>query len=229
MKIGFVILCRYNSSRLPGKILKEIHGVSILKRITNRLKLISDTHLIVATSTEPTDQPIQDFCILNDIMVYRGSLENVSQRFYEAAASISLDYAIRINGDNLFIDLENIERMLVEVRSNPIDFYSNVKGRTFPYGMSVEILNTVFYKNLLPRLNNDYYKEHVTIYLYENDDIGKRKYFYNNKYPEMQSMRLAIDEEKDLHLAEKIITYLGDKDNSYTFEDLINAIAKTRL
>ena len=229
MKIGFVILCRYNSSRLPGKILKEIHGTLILQRIINRLDLINNTEIIVATSDQDTDQPIEDFCEQNGIQYYRGSLNNVSQRFNNAALSIDLDYAIRINGDNLFINIENIEVMLEDVKSNPIDFYSNVKGRTFPYGMSVEILKTSFYNALLPSLNNDYYQEHVTIYLYENDDIGRRKYFYNNKHPEMQGIRLAIDEEKDLHLAEKILTNLGDKDNSYTFEDLINAIAKTRL
>ncbi len=229
MNIGAIILCRYNSSRLPGKILKEIRGKTILQHIVDRLGLVNGLKIIVATSEESTDDIIEDYCDKNNIPCYRGSLQNVAERFLNAGQSQDLDYAIRINGDNLFINLENLEDMIAKVRSNPIDFYSNVRGRTFPYGMSIEILNLKFYQDLMVKINNEYYREHVTIYLYENEDIGKRKYFYNNAHPEVQGKRLAIDEKEDLQQAEKILSLLGDRYNNYTFEELIMAIAKSTI
>ena len=82
MKIGFVIICRYNSSRLPGKILMEINGKSILQYIIERLSLVvPENNIVVATSEEKTDNPIAEYCIKNKINVFRGSLDNVALRF----------------------------------------------------------------------------------------------------------------------------------------------------
>ena len=83
MKIGAIVICRYNSSRLPGKILKKINGKPILTYIIERLKCVQNLDdFIVATSINTTDQPIVDYCIKNQIKYFRGSLENVAERFY---------------------------------------------------------------------------------------------------------------------------------------------------
>ena len=80
--VGVVIVCRYNSTRLPGKILKKIEGKSILKRIYYRInQVISQNHIIVATSIEESDDRIQEFCDKNNIQCYRGILENTAYRF----------------------------------------------------------------------------------------------------------------------------------------------------
>ena len=77
--VGVVIVCRYNSSRLPGKILKVIEGKTILERIYKRINQVFPTNkIIVATSIEETDDVIQEFCEENNIQLYRGSLENAS-------------------------------------------------------------------------------------------------------------------------------------------------------
>ncbi len=228
MKIGCVILCRYNSSRLPGKILKEVKGKTILQHIIDRLRLINGLQIIVATSNQSTDDIIEEYCLQAGISIFRGSLENVSKRFLEAAQSLNLDYAIRYNGDNLFSNLDIIEEMISACSGNHLDFISNVHGRTFPYGMSVEIINIPFYQALIKQFESEYHREHVTIYLYENQDIGRRKYFYNTKHKELQGLRLAIDESQDLQFAEKVLSHLEDRLVNYTFDDLFNAIAKAK-
>ncbi|MGI9544565.1 MAG: cytidylyltransferase domain-containing protein, partial [Cyclobacteriaceae bacterium] len=173
MKIGAIILCRYSSTRLPGKILKSISGKPILQYILERLDESSTiTQIVVATSNDPSDRPIVDFCEGNGVKCYTGSLENVSQRFLEAAISFDLDYAIRVNGDNLFVDAQIIDKMSKSLEKNRYDFISNVPKRTFPIGMSVEIVRTDFYRNQLVNFaaSSDY--EHVTQYLYNNPDLG---------------------------------------------------------
>src|SRR5690554_2441069 len=103
MNIGIIILCRYNSSRLPRKILKKINGKTILDYIIERVeKVIPRSQIVVATSTESTDNPIVEYCSNHSIQVFRGSLTNVAERFLHCMEYYKFEYGIRINGDNIF-------------------------------------------------------------------------------------------------------------------------------
>lgn len=211
MKTGIVVLCRYESSRLPGKILRKIKGSTILSRIIGKLRLVPNVdEIVVATSTEMADRPIAEHCEKLGIACFRGDHDDVAERFYNCAAAHELDYTIRINGDNLFTDPVIIRQMVRLLDDDVYDFITNVHGRTFPFGMSVEILRTGFYASILPLFNEARYHEHVTLYLYEHPELGKRHYFYNTICPELKGVNLAIDTENDLQLAEKIYSRLSD-------------------
>jgi len=221
MKVGAIIICRYNSSRLPGKILKEINGKPILLQIYNRLKAIENLKVIIATSEEETDSPIVEYCKLMNLDFYRGSLSNVSYRFLNAAKTLDVDYAIRVNGDNLFISIETMKYMISLAQRNTYDFISNVKGRTFPFGMSIEILKVSFYDNILSHFDNDYYKEHVTIYLYENENCGSMFFVYNNKIPKAKGLKIAIDTKEDFERALEISKKINFK--NYDLKEIVEA------
>ncbi|MEL6942907.1 MAG: hypothetical protein AAFO82_09580, partial [Bacteroidota bacterium] len=167
-KIGAVILSRYSSRRLPGKALMEIEGKKVLEYIIERLLVVLEpSQLVLATSEEASDNPIADFAKKQGIQYFRGSLENVSDRFYQAAKAQNWDYAIRINGDNIFTDTQVLKEMITIAVKDEYDFVSNVKGRSFPKGMSIEIVNLDYYARQLPKIENDpRYREHVTLYLY---------------------------------------------------------------
>jgi len=208
MRIGCIILARYNSTRLPGKALREIDGKALLHQIYDTLSdFFPDCQLVVATSKEDSDQPIADYCKQHAIQCFRGSLERVAQRFYDCALAYDLDYAFRINGDNVFVETRSLQQMMDTARQDrSLDFLSNVKGRTYPFGMSVELLKTSFYGKLLLKFqDNERYQEHVTLYLYENEQEGKRKYFYNEEYPEAQGVHLAVDTPKDFEIARRMM------------------------
>lgn len=220
-KIGIAILCRYNSSRLPGKALKKIEGLPIIQHIHNRLaKLFPKVNLVIATSIEQTDDPIYEFCTQHDIQIHRGSLENVAKRFLEVGQQYNWDYIIRINGDNLFIDLDTIEEMVKIAQTNQYDFISNVKGRTFPYGMSIEIVRVSFYQAIFESLTESKYQEHVTLYLYDNPTIGKQFHLLNTKVPKMQGVKMAIDVQEDFDFAVQMMTVLKETDYNYSLKDL---------
>ena len=204
--IGAVVLCRYNSNRLPGKILKTINSKPILGYIIEKLLTVFErSNIVVATSIENTDEPIVQYCENNSIQYYRGSLKNVSQRFMKASLEYGFDYSVRINGDNLFIDLEIMHKMLHLIKENNYDFISNVKGRTFPKGMSIEIVSMDSYQNCIESFTTEAHYEHVTKYLYENEENLKTFYFYNERFPEAGGEQLAIDTEKDYEVAKQIL------------------------
>lgn len=97
MKIGAVILCRYNSSRLPGKIFEKVKGRSILENIVFRLEQAQNLdEIIVATSEEESDNIIADYCKNEGISCYRGDLNKVADRFLGAAEHHQLDYALSL-------------------------------------------------------------------------------------------------------------------------------------
>ena len=210
MRIGIIVLCRYDSKRLPGKILKNIRGATILSHIIHKLKKVpSASEIIVATSNENSDDIIMESCDGLEIPCFRGDLVNVSKRFLDCAQLNRLDYAIRINGDNLFTDPFIINQMIDLLNGNEYDFISNVPGRTFPFGMSVEILRTDFFASILPYFVIPEYLEHVTLYLYEHEELGKRHYFYNKICPGLKGINLAIDSEGDFRLAVSIYNKLS--------------------
>lgn len=206
-KTGIVILSRFSSSRLPGKALLKIKGKPVLSYIIEKVEqVVSNERIIVATSTEASDNAIVEFAEGYGVSCYRGSLENVAKRFYEASRNLECQYACRINGDNIFLDIHVLQQMLEKAQTGEYDFLSNVKDRTFPKGMSVEIVNLNYYRKLLPEINaNAYYREHVMVYLY--DTLEKRRHFYlkNTAMPDAGGLQLALDTPEDFNRASWII------------------------
>ncbi len=225
MTRGVVILCRYNSSRLPGKILIEIEGKPILQHILDAISSLTP-NFVVATSEESTDDPIAHYCEQNDIACFRGNLPNVAKRFMDAAAFRGFDYAVRINGDNLFVNMEVLEAMLQLDDIQNFDLLTNVPGRTYPFGMSVEMVKMDFYQKHYQHFNNAH-REHVTLYFYDNPDIGQRLEIKNNTVSDASGLNLAIDTSEDLERAKFIMQHSQKTAiNRFSLKELVD-LAKT--
>ncbi len=217
--IGIIILCRYNSNRLPGKILRKINGKELLIYIIERLnKIKNKKDIVVATSYEKSDNVIYNFCINNNIKCFRGNLENVSKRFLDCAIKFGFESAIRINGDNLFLDFQLVERMILDFENNQYKFMSNVKKRTWPKGISVEIVNINYYKNSIDSFNKDD-KEHVMTYFYRNNN-KETKFIYNDIKIE-SDLDFAIDTYEDFIYANQIIDRMKKNHTEYNYLDII--------
>jgi spore coat polysaccharide biosynthesis protein SpsF len=221
-KIGVVILSRYSSSRLPGKALKEINGKKILEYIIERvIQVCPIENIVLATSFEASDDPIATFAENYGVGLYRGSLDNVARRFYESAIQKGWQYAIRINGDNIFLDINVLKEIYTLALTQEYDFISNVKGRTFPKGMSVEAVRLFHFSILLPVIENDLnYREHVTLYLYEHDDGTKYKYIFNNDIINVAGIQMALDTQEDLERSQKIINQFHGPHFCYNLKEI---------
>jgi sialic acid synthase SpsE/spore coat polysaccharide biosynthesis protein SpsF (cytidylyltransferase family) len=221
MKIGVIIIARFNSSRLPGKALLEIGGRSVLGHIVDRLRKGSDSHpIVVATSDQQSDDPIIQFCRRSNIPFFRGSLQDVSERFINCAEFFNFDYAVRINGDNFFTDPQVLRSMIAIASTDVFDFITNVPGRTFPYGMSIEIFRTTFYKHFLES-QSDTHREHISSWFYENLSVGKRFNFINSFCEEAKGLKLALDTPEDLNRIARIVDCMDSYSANYSLNELV--------
>ncbi len=222
MKVGLIVICRYNSSRLPGKILKNLGEKPLLAHILDRLSVSAyASNIIVATSDESTDDPIANYCKQNEIDIFRGSLNNVSQRFADCMEANELDYAVRINGDNVFTDAHLIDEAVHKAVINQYDFVSNVKGRTYPTGMSVEVVKVAFYLASLHLFTQKNYQEHVTLYFYEHEPLGKYHFIKNSTITGAKGMKLAVDTPEDFKKANAIIHKMKKPFKAYSWKEII--------
>lgn len=227
MNIGIIVLCRLNSSRLPGKILSHINGKPLITYILERLsKSKYNGNIVIATSRNQTDQPIEDYCIKNNISYYRGSLENVSERFLKCAIQHRFDYAVRINGDNLFTDPSLIDDYCDLAISGDFDLISNVPNRTYPSGMSVEVIKVSFMRKIAANFKKKKYREHVTLYFYENLASGHFKFIENNDVPEARGLKLAIDHLFDLNLVSNLLKKMDKNHIHYNWKEIVNLYLK---
>lgn len=216
---GIIVLCRFNSSRLPGKILRKIKGKPLLLYIIERLKSVSEKHpVVVCTSNEVTDNPIVQFCTENDINIYRGSLNNVALRFMNCALENGFENAVRINGDNLFLDDNLILKIIKTHKKEGYMFSSNVKERTFPKGMSVEIVNVRYYQEAFPNFDKTDL-EHVMTYFYRQEHEN-HKYHYNEKQTP-SVLNFAIDTQEDFNKASNIISEMRQPHIEYGINQII--------
>ena len=214
MKIGIAIVSRFNSTRLPGKALIEIYNKTLLQHIIDRVSILKpEIDYCIATSDSVIDEPIINFCRTNEYKYFRGSLNNVAHRLLSCALKNNWDYIIRINGDNLFVEVEIIKDLISQAKTDRYDFLSNVPERSYPYGMSVEILKTTFFSKTINSIKNLFDQEHVTSWFYKNESIGSRYYLKNENLKHISGLKLAIDNEEDVKFANKIFNLLPNVKN----------------
>lgn len=221
MNLGAIILCRYDSNRLPGKILKKIKGQTVLQYIYERMQTSQAIQqVVVATSTDESDEPIVQYCEQHGIAFFRGDKNNVAQRFMMCGNTFGFEYSVRINGDNIFTDATLLDKMVSQVCLNDYDFVSNVQGRSFPYGMSIEIVNNIFYQRSFQIFTQPEHFEHVTLYFYQNPSYGKQFHFINTICPEAAGIKLALDTPTDFEFAVTLIQAMQTKHTDYRLSEI---------
>lgn len=222
MKIGIILTLRLDSKRLPGKVLKKINGKEICKYIYERLEMtnIEKDNIIFATSDEKIDDEIVKFCSKNSYNFYRGPKYNVALRLLDCAKYYNFNAFIRINGDNVFTDKKIINEMIDIYKNEEFDIITNVPGRTFPYGLSVEIIRTKFYDNIYPYITESSDREHVTTYIYKN--IHRYKvYIYKSNNEKYKDVKISLDNEKDFEIISKIINNFKEDHRNYNIDNIV--------
>lgn len=214
-----VIQARMSSKRLPGKTLKKINNLPVLKILLNNLKKSKKIKkIVVATSKNSEDKKIIKYCKINKINFYIGPLHNVFNRLLACAKYYKFKYFIRINGDSPFIDFKLIDKLiLINSKKKNYDIYTNVFPRSFPKGQSIEIIKTSSMEGLNYKLNKSQ-QEHVTKYFYEN---SKKFKIYNfNNLANNSRFNLSIDCKSDLRKFRQIFKRYNIN-KYYTYNKLI--------
>ncbi len=180
MKIVAIVQARMGSTRLPGKALKDLHGRTMLARVVRRaLRSALIDKLVVATTEKKADDVIVSECDSLGISCFRGSEDDVLDRYYQAARAFSADLIVRITSDCPLIDPEIIDRVVQAFLDNCPDYASNTIESTYPRGLDVEVFAFDALKKAWCEASMDFQHVHVTPYIYLHPDqfrihLGKR-------------------------------------------------------
>lgn len=198
MKIGIIIQARMSSTRLPGKVLKKLAGREMLWHVVQRCRQAkkADT-VIVATSTDASDDQIQEFCEREQVEYCRGDLNNVLKRFAECARKHSLDTIVRVTSDCPFIDPQIIDDTLVAFETAGVDFVSNSLHRSFPRGLDAEVFSAAILEEAHVHARTEEEKEHVTPYITSH----AKTMAFEVPHEYEGNFRLTVDEQRDYELA----------------------------
>lgn len=216
-----IIQARMSSNRLKGKVLKLLGKKTLLQWvIDNTIKSKQIKKIVVATSLNPDDDKIFNFCKNKNIDCFRGSLNNVYSRFVEVVKKYNVTSFIRITADSPFIDPSLIDYGIKLYKTKKYEIVMNTYPRSFPKGQSFSIYNAKVFVNNLKNVKKKNHKEHITPYFYVN---SKKFNIKNVFYTSNQSdLNMSIDTNADLVKARKIIKKFNFNKKKDYLPNLIN-------
>jgi len=226
-KIAAIIQARMGSTRLPGKILMDIAGRPMLWQVVNRIRNCDMVNEIVVASTiESKDDAVEDFCGKNGINCFRGSEDDVLDRYYQAASINNADVVVRITADCPLIDPGTVDKVLSEYLSkcDEYDGASNVIERTYPRGLDTEVFSFPALAKIWAAAKKEHEREHVTVYFYEHPEEFNMFSVKNNK--DLSSFRWTVDEDTDLAMVRKVYEYFSSRKNKFSIFDITAFIEK---
>jgi spore coat polysaccharide biosynthesis protein SpsF len=212
MRIVGIIQARLDSNRLPGKALKTTQdGRALLGYVIERAKHVQGLNsIVIATTGRDIDTPLCTYAAQQGIDYFRGSLDNVAQRMLNCALTWKSDYFIRLNGDSPFLDTQLLDQGIDACIDGKVDLVTNLIGRTFPYGISVEIIRTDTFQRIYSNLISLEYQEHITQYFYHNiDQFTIHRLTSSNL--SLSKARLVVDTMEDWETFEQMVHHLGEK------------------
>tara|TARA_B100000795_G_scaffold265213_1_gene246732 strand:- start:304 stop:1068 length:765 start_codon:yes stop_codon:yes gene_type:complete len=215
LKTILVTQARSGSTRLPGKILKEIKGKSLLQIHLERLKKCNNiSEIIVATTTRSEDKIIYDKSIQWGFISTRGSENDVLDRFYQAVKDKKADWIVRVTSDCPLLDPELVDAIVNFAQNNSYDYVSNGLVEHFPDGQDVEVFKYTALKKAWQNAKLLSEREHVSPYIINNSN-GKGIDLYTAiNYPsvsDFSKIRMTVDETEDFKLIKILIEKLGIK------------------
>ncbi len=236
-KVVAIIQARMGASRLPGKVLLDIGGEPMLARVVERaLRSKGVDQVVVATSLEQEDDPIEVFCSQREYSCFRGSLQDVLDRYYQAAKSYSANIIVRITADCPLIDPLVIDQTLDAFygdgpplinqtdpvqsvpKSKPVpawDFAANRLPppwkRTFPIGLDTEVCTYSSLEIAWREANQPHQREHVMPFLYEQEQ--RFRVLLVNHDPDLGDLRWTVDTPQDLELLRQVYDRFGGRDD----------------
>ena len=214
-----VLQARMSSSRLPGKVMMEINGKPMIYwQIQRILGSICVNSLVVATSIDPSDDPLVSFLEENLISVYRGSLDNVLSRYIEVSEMYPHDALIRLTGDCPLVMPKLIDQMVGAFYEQDVDYLSNTLEPTFPDGLDIEIIKQGTLKCLTAFNLEPKELEHVTYGIYTRPEIFKLSNFLNKSNHSQE--RWTVDYQADLDFVRLIFHQFLGQESKFTYYEL---------
>ena len=200
MKTVAIIQARMGSTRLPGKVLMDIVGEPMLARVVERTRRARTLdEVLVATTVQPGDDPIEQLCQSRDWECFRGSERDVLDRYYQAARAYQAGAVVRITGDCPLIDPGIVDRVVREFhdRQPLLEYATNfVPVRTYPRGLDTQVIRLDVLERLWRDDEHPAWREHVTYYI----DLKPELFNVHNVVNDVDysHLRWTVDTAEDL-------------------------------
>lgn len=227
MKTVIIVQARMTSIRLPGKVLKTVLDKPLLEYQIERLRRVKlADEIVIATTTNRTDQPIVDLCERLSVPYFRGSEEDVLARYYGAAKVNQADIIVRVTADCPVIDPQAIDQVIQFYLDNKskYDYVSNFLNRTYPRGMECEVIPFRVLDEVFLKATRYSDREHVTPFIYKRPErysLGNVAYLDNLSYH-----RWTVDTPEDFELIKRIIEGLYPSKADFTLTDILDLFAQ---
>lgn len=218
-----IVQARMSSTRLPSKVMKPICGRPILWHVVNRLKaseLLDE--VVVATTTEPSDDVIAEWCVLNGTPFYRGSLNDVLDRYFNAAKEFGARTIVRVTSDCPLVDPALVDRAIERFSEGGFDHVSI--DSSFPDGLDAEVFSIEALGKAHREAALASEREHVTPYIWKNPRIFRLDRI--KSAADLSRMRWTVDDAKDLEFVTRVFEGVGGNGKIFHYEDVLQFLRK---
>lgn len=231
MKVGAIIQARMSSTRLAGKVKKELpygSGITVLQQIIRRLGTCKNLNdIIVATTKKKDDSEIVSIAERENSNWFRGSEADVLKRYFLAAKRYKLDVIVRITGDCPCIDSRIVDSYVEKHIRTSSDYTTNLLTRTYPRGLDTEVISFETLERTYKNAKAPQEKEHVVVhYIQRNPQLFKITEIKARKKLYAPDLRLTIDTQEDYALLCAVFGYLYPQDNYFDSHQIMDLLAR---
>lgn len=228
MNIGIIIQARMGSTRLPGKIMKQFYGgKTLIETLLENLHKVENTKVIVATSINENNDLLETFLLEKGELVYRGSENDVIDRFIKAAEANNVDGIVRICSDNPFMDWLGVAQLVELAKTSDADYIGfriNDKPSILTHfgfwGEYVQLKTLKLVAETTEVATPAH--EHVTYEIYNHPDKYKCEWIPGPEFLQgRDDIRLTVDTPEDFSNALQIYSDLKAKDDNFTLQDVV--------
>lgn len=220
-----VLQARASSSRLPGKVILPIAGAPMLQRQIEQLQRAKRMDaLVLATSDRADDDQVARIAASTGIGLYRGSLDDVLDRYYRAAAQHRPDYVVRVTGDCPLADWDVIDRVIDVAVEGGFDYASNTLNPTWPDGLDVEVATFAAIETAWREADTKLEREHVMPFITGRPERFNLGNVENDR--DLSGLRWTVDEPRDYDFVGAIYDALYPANPTFTTEDVLALLAE---
>ena len=216
---------RLGSTRLPGKVLMELEGRPMLERQLERLaRARTPDAIVIATTTEPRDQPIVDLATRLGVPLTRGSEDDVLDRYLQAGHEHAADIIVRVTADCPLIDRDVLDRCVDALLADPtLDYASNTLERTYPRGLDVEVLTQATLETAAREATEPEDREHVTRFVWRQPERFHLGSVTDDD--DHSDLRWTVDTPEDLEVVRAVYRDLVHREPTFGYQAVLRHAA----
>lgn len=206
MTVNAIIQARCGSTRFPNKVFADVNGKPLIWHVVNRLTYAKTINkIVIATTTNEKDDQIEAWCKENNVACFRGSEDDVLNRYYSASVANPSDVVVRITADDPFKEPAVIDAVVNKLISEGYDHVTNNFPPSWPEGLDCEAFTFTALEESEKTTHDSFEREHVTQYIYHNPDKFK---IGNVASPtNLSSLRWTIDKEVDYEMVKAVYAH----------------------